>query len=49
VADPTGGLAPGPGLVIGGKLGSLIPAAERDLAELDRQIAEAKRAVDDLA
>ena len=41
------GLAPRPGPLIGGKLGDLLPAAEENLAELDRQIIDAERAVVD--
>jgi hypothetical protein len=41
VKDPTG-LAPCAGLVVGGKLGDLLPQAKADLAELDRQIVAAK-------
>jgi len=47
VGDPTQ-LAPGPGLVVGGKLGDLLPNAEADLAGLEQQIAAAEADVADL-
>jgi hypothetical protein len=47
VADPTQ-LAPGPGLVIGGQLKDLLPAALADLDALEQQIAQAERELADL-
>jgi chaperonin cofactor prefoldin len=42
------GLAPVPCLIVAGKFGDLIPGVERNLAQIDQQIAEVERVIKEL-
>jgi hypothetical protein len=48
IAKDGTGLAPVPGLVVGGTIGDLIPGEEDNLAAIDQQIAEREHALTDL-